>query len=51
MTDTLITVIPLFYSTTSLFAFLLDKIKVTVIAMRMILSYQQSSVTILHVLD
>ncbi len=33
MTDTLITVIPLFYSTTSLFAFLFDKIKVTVIAM------------------
>ncbi len=32
MTDTLITVIPL-YSTTSLFAFLLDKIKVTVITM------------------
>ena len=31
MTDTLITVIPL-YSTTSLFAFLLDKIKVTVMA-------------------
>lgn len=31
MTDTLITVIPL-YSTTSLFAFLFDKIKVTVIA-------------------